>query len=64
MMACRSDLTGAAPAGNSGFTVGSFEGNGGTIEERFQGAIDDVRVYRRALSAAELCEISGRSSCP
>ncbi len=62
-MSCRSDLTGAAPAGNSGVSIGSFEGNGGSIEERFRGEIDDLRVYKRALTTAELCVIAGRPGC-
>jgi hypothetical protein len=62
-MSCRTDLTGAAPPGNSGVSIGSFETDGGGIEQRFRGAIDDVRVYKRALSIDELCTIAGRPGC-
>ncbi|MEU9383428.1 LamG domain-containing protein [Streptomyces sp. NPDC048279] len=51
-------LSWAAP---QGFSIGRARWDGGYVN-RFKGAIDDVRAYGRALSAAEVALVSGATA--
>lgn len=55
--------TGNGTNGTNGFTIGSFQDGGGGIVDRFHGALDDIRIYSRALTAVELCTLSGHETC-
>jgi hypothetical protein len=55
--------TGNGTNGNGGVSIGSFQNAGGQAEERFNGALDDLRIYARALSDAELCTLAGHAAC-
>ena len=60
---CVAVNTAAAP-GQNGISLGSFQNGSGAPEERWSGAVDDIRVYKRALGDPELCTLAGRTSCP
>lgn len=57
-------ITSTGSNGGNGFSIGSFQDGGGGVEDRFNGAIDDLRVYSRALPDTELCTLSGHTQCP
>ncbi|MEM7626058.1 MAG: cadherin-like domain-containing protein [Planctomycetota bacterium] len=47
-------------AGHDDFQIGAYAGPGG----EFNGLIDDVRIYDRALSASDVSELATRSTTP
>jgi len=59
------DLTNPIPTdGHDGVAIGANVGAGPMFTERFVGGLDNVRLYDRTLSGAELCTIAGNgTSC-
>jgi hypothetical protein len=57
------DVTEAAATGSDGLSLGSFQNGSSVAHEIFNGQVDDLRVYSRALSSAELCTLAGRTTC-
>lgn len=41
------------------FYIGGFPRDGFGVPETFPGAIDEVRIYSRALTPAEVAELAG-----
>lgn len=49
--------------GGNGISIGSFQDGGGAAQEPWNGALDDLRIYARALDDSELCTLSGHAAC-
>jgi hypothetical protein len=49
--------------GNEGLALGANYSTNGAFQERYVGGLDDVLVYARALTAAELCAAAHRTGC-
>ncbi|MDQ3341020.1 MAG: LamG domain-containing protein [Myxococcota bacterium] len=49
--------------GTFGSAIGANLDNGPTYKNRFVGQLDNVHVYGRALSAAEICTLWGNGNC-
>lgn len=56
-------VSGQGSNGGNGISIGSFQDGGGGVVEQWSGALDDLRIYARALSETELCTLSGHTAC-
>ena len=59
--------TGPSPIatnGTVGTSIGSDISGTGSVKNRVTGAIDNVRIWKRALSQADICVAGGISPCP
>ncbi|MCW5802946.1 MAG: hypothetical protein KIT31_11215 [Deltaproteobacteria bacterium] len=56
---CHKPVFGPAPAGAHGLAIGHLS-DGGAAHSRFGGALDSLQVYRRAMSADQLCAQVGQ----
>jgi len=58
---CHGDAGQPNATGVHGLAIGHLSNNGGPID-RFDGDIDSVQLYSRALAKADLCAVAGQSS--
>jgi|GEM_PF-3460930 len=49
-------------SGTANFMIGGPSDNGGSFDDDFLGAVDDVRIYNRALSATEVSQLYRQGS--
>ena len=62
-VACRTSARPLDVTGTAGLALGANLGGDGTVSETYAGGLDNIEVFARAKSPAEICAAAGQTGC-